>query len=80
MNEQTAERTERGHVVLWSGKGWGYIAPASGDGDLWVHARNVRGKGHVDLRVGARVEFVRVQTDRGERAIDVRLVGDGGVE
>lgn len=59
-------------------KGFGFIAPDSGGGDLFVHV-NALGPGLTSLSEGARVTYDVVDGDKGPNARDVRLVrGSGG--
>jgi len=55
-------------------KGFGFVAPDSGRGDVFVHARALTG-GLTSLAEGDRIAFDVVQGDRGPAAQDVRLVG-----
>lgn len=59
-------------------KGFGFIAPDSGGGDVFVHV-NALGPGLTGLSEGARVTFDVVDGEKGPNARDVRLVrGAGG--
>ena len=59
-------------------KGFGFIAPDAGGGDVFVHV-NALGPGMTSLSEGARVTYDVVEGDRGPNARDVRLVrGSGG--
>lgn len=50
------DRHQTGTVVNWlRGKGYGFIAPDGGAGDIFCHVRNVTGK--MDLTPGERVRF-----------------------
>ncbi len=48
-------------------KGFGFIAPENGDGDVFVHISAVQGAGMDTLAEGQRVEF-EVVTERGRQA------------
>ncbi|MFC7877585.1 cold-shock protein [Isoptericola sp. NPDC057391] len=58
-------------------KGFGFIAPDSGGGDLFVHV-NALGPGLTSLSEGARVTYDVVEGDKGPNARDVRLVRGSG--
>ncbi|WP_366146443.1 cold shock domain-containing protein [uncultured Pseudokineococcus sp.] len=55
-------------------KGFGFVAPDSGRGDVFVHARALA-EGLTSLAEGDRVAYDVVQGDRGPQAQDVRVVG-----
>ncbi|MFD6177488.1 MULTISPECIES: cold-shock protein [unclassified Isoptericola] len=59
-------------------KGFGFIAPDAGGGDLFVHV-NALGPGLTSLPEGARVTYDVVDGDKGPNARDVRLVRGSGV-
>ncbi|GAB6939632.1 cold-shock protein [Isoptericola variabilis] len=58
-------------------KGFGFIAPDAGGGDVFVHV-NALGPGLTGLSEGARVTFDVVDGDKGPNARDVRLVRGAG--
>jgi len=58
-------------------KGFGFIAPDAGGGDVFVHA-NALGPGLSSLAEGERVTFDVVEGDKGPNARDVRLVRGAG--
>ncbi|MFF2452915.1 cold-shock protein [Isoptericola sp. NPDC058082] len=58
-------------------KGFGFIAPDAGGGDLFVHV-NALGPGLTSLSEGARVTYDVVEGDKGPNARDVRLVRGSG--
>ena len=64
-------------TVKWfnDAKGYGFIAPDSGDKDVFVHFSNISGDGFKSLTEGSKVEFEVRQGDKGPEAIDVNLVG-----
>jgi CspA family cold shock protein len=65
-------------TVKWfsAEKGFGFIKPASGGKDVFVHQTNVRGLGWDDgLRDGDEVEFETEETPKGLSAINVSLAG-----
>jgi CspA family cold shock protein len=64
-----------GGTVKWfsNEKGYGFIAPAEGGKDLFVHHSNVSGEGFKTLAEGATVEFDRVEGPKGPEATNVVL-------
>ncbi|MGI5191940.1 cold-shock protein [Promicromonospora sp. CA-289599] len=66
-------------TVSWydDAKGFGFIAPDSGDEDVFVHVRAL-GPGMTELAEGARVTFDVVDGDKGPNARNVRLVRGSG--
>lgn len=54
-------------------KGFGFITRASGD-DVFVHFRNIRGRGHRSLNEGQRVRFNVHESDKGLQAEDVSII------
>lgn len=61
-------------VVKWFNdqKGYGFIAPDDGDGDLFVHHSNIDGDGWRSLTEGQRVEYEPGQGRKGPEATKVR--------
>jgi len=55
-------------------KGWGFIEPDGGDGDVFVHYENITGDGFRNLEKGERVQFVIEDTPKGPKAIEVSIV------
>ncbi len=73
-----SEVVERGTVVSYFAKrGFGFIRPAGGDGDVYVHASRLHRSGIARIRAGDRVEFERIRGYAGEEAIRPRLLGPG---
>jgi CspA family cold shock protein len=68
-----------GTVSWWDDtKGFGFVAPDSGGGDVFVHVSALSG-GLTELAEGARVTYDVVEGDRGPNARNVQLVrGSGG--
>jgi CspA family cold shock protein len=62
-------------TVSWydEGKGFGFVTPDSGGGDVFVHARAL-GEGLTSLFEGDRVAYEVVRGDRGPQARDVHLI------
>jgi CspA family cold shock protein len=57
-----------------SEKGFGFITPATGDKDVFVHYSNVVGEGYKSLQEGQQVEFDVAQSPKGPEAQNVRAV------
>ena len=68
-------------TVTWydEGKGFGFIAPDSGAGDVFVHARSLA-DGLTWLAEGDRVAFEVVSGDKGPQARDVHLVREAAAQ
>ncbi len=62
-------------VVKWFNvsKGFGFITRDNGD-DVFVHFRNIRGRGHRSLNEGQKVRFNVRESDKGLQAEDVSVV------
>ncbi len=62
-------------VVKWfnANKGFGFISRPNG-GDIFVHFRSIRGRGHRVLLEGQKVEFGIVMSEKGEQAHDVKIL------
>ncbi len=54
-------------------KGFGFITRENGD-DVFVHFRNIRGRGHRSLSEGQRVRFNARESDKGLQAEDVSVM------
>ncbi len=54
-------------------KGFGFITRSNGD-DVFVHFRNIRGRGHRSLNEGQRVRFNVHDSDKGLQAEDVSII------
>jgi CspA family cold shock protein len=58
-------------------RGFGFLAPEDGSGDLFVHASEILGEGGARLlREGQAVEFEVGEGDRGPQARGVRVIGE----
>jgi CspA family cold shock protein len=63
----------KGTVKRWlDQRGYGFIAPEEGDDDVFVHHSEIEGT--YALREGQSVEFEIERTDKGPRAVNVKLV------
>ena len=64
-------------TVKWfsSEKGYGFITPADGSKDLFVHFSAIQGDGYKSLPEGARVEYEPQEGAKGPQAANVTLVG-----
>ena len=64
-------------TVKWfnDAKGYGFIAPADGSKDVFVHHSSIAGTGFKTLAEGARVEFEPAQGPKGPEAKNVVTVG-----
>ena len=64
-------------TVKWfnDAKGYGFITPAEGGKDLFVHHTSVVGVGFKTLADGAAVEFERAEGKKGAEATNVVAVG-----
>ena len=60
-------------IVKWfdDAKGYGFITPADGGKDLFVHHSNISGDGFKSLPEGARVEFEARAGQKGPEATNV---------
>ena len=63
-------------TVKWfnSGKGYGFITPADGGKDLFVHFSSIQGEGYKSLPEGANVEYEAQQGEKGPQAANVVVV------
>jgi cold shock protein len=63
-------------TVKWfnSEKGFGFITPDNGGGDVFVHYSEIQGNGFRTLEENARVEFEIGQGQKGPQATSVSLL------
>ena len=65
---------EQGTVKWFSAaKGFGFIQPDNGGGDLFVHFTEIQQEGYRTLNEGDRVEYVVVDGKKGPQASQVEL-------
>ena len=61
---------------------WGFIRPDKGGEDLFAHAAHIRRErnGHrvkLHFKVGQKVEYAKVETEKGFKAVDVVILDQG---
>jgi cold shock protein len=55
-------------------RGFGFITPASGEKDVFVHYSNLAGEGYKSLEEGQQVEFDLAEGRKGPEAQNVRVL------
>lgn len=68
-------------IVKWfnDGKGFGFILPEGGGGEVFVHYSHIQMEGHRTLIPGQAVEFEVLKTEKGLNACKVVPVVRGEV-
>jgi CspA family cold shock protein len=63
-------------TVKWfnDAKGYGFIVPAEGGKDVFVHHSSIAGEGFKSLAEGAQVQFETVDGAKGPEASNVAVV------
>ena len=69
-------------TVKWfsSEKGYGFISPADGSDDVFVHFSKIEGSGFKTLDEGAKVQFETEPGQKGLQATNVTVVGSTSEE
>lgn len=67
---------QEGTIKRLTDKGFGFIAPSGGDGDMFFHSSSLDGAHFNDLREGQKVSYTVGQGPKGPRAENVQLVSD----
>lgn len=67
-------------TVKWfnNAKGYGFILPDSGGGDVFAHYSCIDMDGYKTLKAGQPVEFEAVEGPKGMQASRVATIGNGG--
>jgi CspA family cold shock protein len=55
-------------------KGFGFIRQKEGDKDLFFHCSGLAEVRWEDLKIGDKVEYEVMETDKGPRAVDIKVL------
>jgi CspA family cold shock protein len=63
-------------IVKWfnDAKGFGFVTPEDGTGDLFVHFSAIQMGGFKTLKEGQRISFETVQGPKGKQASNIQAV------
>jgi len=74
VSKKASDDSEEGSVKWFNvKKGYGFITRDQGD-DVFVHYRNLEGKGRRSIAEGQRVSFIVVDGDKGLQAEEVEAI------
>ena len=61
-------------TVKWfdDAKGYGFITPSDGSGDLFAHFKEIQGSGFKSLKEGQKVEYEPQKGPKGMQATKIR--------
>lgn len=67
-------------TVKWfnDSKGFGFISPDDGSGDLFVHFSSIQGSGFKTITEGQEVTFEALDGPKGPQAVNVSMAGPHG--
>ena len=69
-----SERVEGEVVWFENARGYGFIQPASGGKQIFVHHSAIEMNGYKTLKQGQRVSFVVVKGQKGPQSEEVRVI------
>lgn len=55
-------------------KGYGFITPDVGEGEIFVHFSEIQSAGYKELKEGQRISYILAQGDRGNFATQVKII------
>lgn len=63
-------------TVKWfnDSKGFGFITPDAGGGDLFAHFKDIQSDGFKSLSENQRVSFTRASSPKGDKASEIRAI------
>lgn len=69
-------------IVKWfnNAKGFGFILPEGGGGDIFAHYSSINMEGYKTLKAGQAVKFETVNGPKGLHATNIHSLTDGAVE